>query len=251
MKKKLFVLMLVTCLASTGLAAPAFYVAPNAYPNYNDTRDLGWQGAVGSFQEFDFDTMSVGAYSGITIVDLGFGVTMSVGLSGLNGTTTGGEIFQSGFSAPGSGSMYGTVYNNALLNRDILGKVHSEITFAFDKPVRGFGAWIFDDNSGSAQSMDMVVTEVGGVVSSPSPVLESGNGNPHFVEGWLGATSSVGITNVAYRLLDGGTLRPVDVAKFFEIDHIQWGPVVPAPGAIVLGSIGAGFVGWLRRRRTL
>jgi len=243
MKKQCIVLS-VLCCASTVLAAPSFYVAPNTYPSYSADHDLAWQGAVGGFGELDFDNLPQGTYVD-SFFDVYMGVDVFVGLGGSGAAV---EVYNSTWSAPDSGSMYGTVHANALLNRSAAGAVASTVAFTFSTPVTGFGAWLFDNNRASLESMVMTVEEVGGGVTQ-SPLLESGNPDIHFVEGFLGVTSDVGLTSVAFSLIDGATGGLS--SRFMEIDHVQVAAPIPAPGAVLLGGLGAGLVGWLRRRRSL
>lgn len=78
----------------------------------------------------------------------------------------------------------------------------------------------------------------------------------------LSVFNSAGVLLESYVLTSGVNIYAVvtrpfyDISRieitgeFFAVDDLQFN-TIPAPGAILLGSIGVGIVSWLRRRRTL
>jgi hypothetical protein len=102
-------------------------------------------------------------------------------------------------------------------------------TFSFSTPLLAFGGDWSTDWYG-------VGSGIGIAIDGPTDVDNLYNFN-----GFFGFVSDTPFSNVYI-----GTSS----VEHYTLDNMVYS-VIPAPGAILLGSIGVGLVGWLRRRRTL
>lgn len=90
----------------------------------------------------------------------------------------------------------------------------------------------------------------------PWQAFDTGDYGPNTDTGWPGGgpwTTTAGFnfgTGVAVAVIIGSNSGN-DGTLTFDDPYIIPAPHTPAPGAILLGGIGVGLVGWLRRRRTL
>lgn len=202
--------------AGSALAVPTYYLSPGA----NAAGDLAWQTAVGSFVEEDFDSYNNG--DPLSSFTMG-GVTVGVSLPNSGG---GGEIFYGAYG-PGGG-VYGTVANGALGSFRTGVAVDNAITLTFSQAITGFGLWVFDNSTATADSFTMTVNAVASGVLDANPGMTA-----HAVEGFLGVFDAAGFTSL--------TISNASSTAVFELDHFQLS--IAEPATVALLALGMLMIG--------
>lgn len=121
---------------------------------------------------------------------------------------------------------------NNVFSPDLTGSPEGILTITFATPMKSMGVWFLDVESDYATTG----IEIGGVrYAFPG---NQGDNSRSF----LGIVSDTAFTEFKIHMASGPA-----AANGVGIDDVMYSPI-PAPGAVLLGLLGFGMVGWFKRR---
>ncbi|UCG58773.1 MAG: hypothetical protein JSU70_04515 [Phycisphaerales bacterium] len=218
----------VLCVVGTSWAAPiksytpVMTGVPIDFEGFAEGTLISTQYAGITFGQDDGGTPMIDNYSWL------YGYGCSSGSAVLTGSTTGGA------PAP-------TVAGITLTFDSLVSDVQA--FFSDTAPLGDYTIYAYDTGGILLESFTVLAAETlppgysGGIFPPPGTVPLPGL--------YVGFTRPS--ADIAWIQIGPSTAYPNDA---FAIDDVQF-RVIPAPGAVLLGGIGASLVGWLRRRRTL